>query len=203
MTIYQHILREDFQKLHPKLQERYTLQVGKPFYGEGTMSKIERGAAWLVPLLKLGVRWKLLFPESGNDIPFTIKNTSRILSDGEVEVYWERSFYFEKVTRNFNAFMTVDANQEFVKDYLGEPNLFYSDLKFSVTSEGNMCIRSGVQRLILRNIEIPIPSFLQADVVVEESYDEDKDTFTINVTIQNKIVGRVMAYEGEFKEQHI
>ncbi|SDK37920.1 DUF4166 domain-containing protein [Sediminibacillus albus] len=203
MTIYQNILQEDFQKLHPKLQERYALQIGKPFHGKGTMSKIERGPSWLTPFLKLAVRWKLLFPESGQDVPFTIKNTSRTLSGGDVEIYWERSFYFDKVTRYFNAFMTIDAKREFVKDYLGEPNLFYSDLKFRVSPEGRMCIRSGCQRIILGKREIPIPSFLQADVTVEEGYDDAKNTFTIKVDIQNKIVGRVMTYEGEFEKHPI
>lgn len=167
------------------------------------MSKIETGSSWQTPFLRLATRWQLLFPENGKDVPFTIKNTSRILPGGGVEIYWERSFYFNKVTRHFNAFMTIDEKYEFVKDYLGEPNLFYSDLKFEVTREGRMCIRSDSQRIIFGKVEIPIPSFLQADVTVEEGYDDAKDTFTINVDIQNKLVGRLMAYEGEFKEQPI
>ncbi|MFD9628992.1 DUF4166 domain-containing protein [Peribacillus muralis] len=201
MTIYQELLGEDFQRLHPKLQERYALPIGEPFNGVGTMSKIETGASWLKPFLKLAARWKFLFPENGKDVPFSIKNTCRTLPTGEVQIHWERTFYFEVITRHFNAFMTVDTKRGVVKDYLGEPSLFYSDLKFAVTSEGRIHIRSGPQRIVIGNLEFPIPRLLEGVVTVEEGYDDVREVFTIQVDIRNRIVGRLMAYEGEFKMQ--
>ncbi|WP_026583833.1 DUF4166 domain-containing protein [Bacillus sp. J33] len=199
MTIYQELLGEDFQRLHPKLQARYTLLKDKPFHGAGTMSKIETGSVWLKPLLSLAARWQFLFPDNGKDVPFTIKNTCRTLPTGEEEIYWERTFYFEEVTRRFNAFMSIDRNRRVVKDYLGEPSLFYSDLKFAVTPDGRMIIRSGPQRVVIGNLEIPIPRLFEGVVTVEEGYDDAREVFTIQVNIQNRIAGRLMAYEGEFK----
>lgn len=201
MTIYQTLLGDDFRRLHPKLQKRYMLPKGEPFYAAGTMLNIQTGASWLKPFLKLAARWQFLFPESGRNVPFTIKNTCRSLPSGEEEVYWERTFYFEKVTRHFNAFMTIDAENRVVKDYLGEPRLFYSDLHFAVTPEGRLVIRSGSQRLVMGKHEIPIPNVLRGMVEVEEGYDEAREVFTIRVHIRNRIVGRLMTYEGEFKEQ--
>jgi hypothetical protein len=201
VTIYQNLLGEDFKRLHPKLQKRYTLPRDKPFCASGIMTSIQSGSKWLYPLLKLATHWRFLFPESGKNIPFTIKNTCRSISSELEEVYWERTFYFDKVTRYFNAFMTIDSERKVVKDYLGEPSLFYSDLYFEVTSEGNLVIRSGSQRLVFGRIEIPIPSFLEGVVEVEEGYDDAREVFTIRVHIRNRIVGRMMAYEGEFKEQ--
>lgn len=199
MTIYQELLGGEFQRLHPNLQARYALPIGKPFHGVGTMSKIETGATWLIPFFKLATRWHFLFPENGKNVPFTIKNTSRLLPTGEAEIYWERTFYFDKVTRYFNAFMTFDAHRSVVKDYLGEPSLFYSDLKFTVTQEGCIHISSGRQRLVVGKLEIPIPRFLEGVVIVEEGYDDAREVFTIQVDIRNRIVGRLMTYEGEFK----
>ncbi|NMH73596.1 DUF4166 domain-containing protein [Bacillus sp. RO2] len=199
MTIYQELLGEDFQRLHPKLQDRYALPMGKPFYGVGTMLKVRAGSPWLKPFLTLSARWQFLFPESGRDVPFTIKNTCRSLPSGEAEIYWERTFYFEKISRNFNAYMTMDPKRKVVKDYLGEPHLFYSDLKMSVTPEGRMQIRSGSQRFLVGKREIPIPRLLEGVVAVEEGYDDVREVFTIQVEIRNRMVGRVMAYEGEFK----
>lgn len=124
MTIYQDLLDEDFQRLHPKLQERYALPIDKPFNGVGMMSKIETGTFWLKPFLKLATRWKFLFPENGKDVPFSIKNTCRSLPTGKAEIYWERTFYFEEITRHFNAFMTVDTKRGVVKDYLGSRAYF-------------------------------------------------------------------------------
>lgn len=201
MTIYQTLLGDDFRRLHPKLQKRYMLPKGEPFYAAGTMLKIQTGAKWLKPFMKLAARWQFLFPESGRNVPFTIKNTCRSLPSGEEEVYWERTFYFEKVTRHFNAFMTIDTENRVVKDYLGEPRLFYSDLHFTVTPKGRLVIRSGSQRLVMGKLEIPIPNVLRGMVQVEEGYDEAREVFTIRVHIRNRIVGRLMTYEGEFKEQ--
>ncbi|MED3759368.1 DUF4166 domain-containing protein [Peribacillus frigoritolerans] len=203
MTIYQDLLGEDFQRLHPKLQERYALPIDKPFNGAGMMSKIETGAFWLKPFFKLATRWKFLFPENGKDVPFSIKNTCRSLPTGEAEIYWERTFYFEEITRHFNAFMTVDTKRRVVKDYLGEPSLFYSDLKFTVKPEGRINIRSGPQRIVIGNLEFPILRLLEGVVTVEEGYDDAREVFTIQVDIRNRIVGRLMAYEGEFKEQTV
>ncbi|MDR7073398.1 DUF4166 domain-containing protein [Fictibacillus barbaricus] len=203
MTIYQTLLGEDFKKLHPKLQERYALPVDKPFYGAGKMTKIESGGSWLWPFLKLATRWQFLFPETGQDVPFTVRNTCRTLPTGETEIYWERTFYFEKVIRKFNAFMTIDPERKIVKDYLGEPSLFYSDLKFEVTPQGHQLIHSGRQRFLLGSLEIPIPKILEGVVTVEDGYDDDREVYTVNVHIQNPIVGKVMVYEGEYKEESI
>ncbi|MBN3553960.1 DUF4166 domain-containing protein [Fictibacillus nanhaiensis] len=203
MTIYQNLLGEDFKRLHPQLQSRYALPKNKPFCASGKMTLVQSGTGWLYPFLKLATKRKFLFPESGNNIPFTIRNTSRSLSHELDEVYWERTFYFDHVTRYFNAFMTIDSERKVVKDYLGEPSLFYSDLHFNVTPEGHLNIRSGVQRLVIGKLEISIPSFLRGVVEVEEGYDDTREVFTIRVHIQNRIVGRLMAYEGEFKETSI
>jgi hypothetical protein len=90
-----------------------------------------------------------------------------------------------------------------VNDYLGEPSLFYSDLKMGVTPEGHMHIRSGLQRFVMGHLEIPILRLLEGVVTVEEGYDDAREVFTIQVDIRNRIVGRLMAYEGEFKAQSL
>lgn len=203
MTIYRELLGEDFKRLHPKLQERYAFTTDKPFYGIGTMSKIENGDLWVKLILKLATRWKFLFPEEGYNIPFTIKNTCRVLPNGEDEIYWERTFYFNQVTRYFNAFMTIDSKRKMVKDYLGEPNLFYSDLHFEVTDKGNLRIQSGNQRILIGQIEIPIPRLFEGVVSVEEGYDDAMEIYTIQVNIHNRLTGRLMVYEGEFKPGYL
>lgn len=201
MTIYKKVLGADFQKLHPKLQARYALPLGEPFCAVGTMTSIQTGAAWLKPFLKWAARCHFLFPESGENVPFTLRNTCRLLPNGEEEIYWERTFYFNGVERRFNAFMTIDVKRKVVKDYLGEPSLFYSDLLFQATPDGRLRVRSGRQRIVIGRLEVPLPRLLEGDVTVEEGYDDVREAFTIRVDIRNRIVGRLMTYEGEFKER--
>ncbi|MEO4054752.1 DUF4166 domain-containing protein [Solibacillus sp. CAU 1738] len=198
--IYQILLGDDFQKLHPKLQERYLLPLDEPFVATGIMQKIQSGAKILSPFYTLASKVNFLFPESGEQIPFSIRNTCTVLPNNEYEVEWERAFYFGDIVRRFDAKMTIDTEKQIVKDYLGSPSLFYSDLHFSVSKEGRLIIRSGVQRFVVGKLEIPMPKFLEGRVLVEEGYDDKRDVYTIHVSIHNPLLGRLMMYAGQFKK---
>ena len=198
MSIYQRLLGQDFKRLHPKLQQRYTIPTGAMFQAQGVMHRVKGGPFWLKPFYTMATKYHFLFPEQGRAIPFHITNISRMNAQGETEVYWERAFHFANQTRYFNATMTIDANFTKVKDYLGTPALFYSDLHMHVTKEGRLLIRSGVQRFCIKSTEIALPPFLQGHVVVEEGYDERQDVYTIHVSINNPLIGGIMHYAGYF-----
>ncbi|GLC88889.1 DUF4166 domain-containing protein [Lysinibacillus piscis] len=197
MTIYQTLLGADFDRLHPKLQQRYALPLDTAFVATGVMQTIQSGAVWMRPFYYLAAYMRFLFPESGTNIPFTIRNTCHALPNGELEVLWERTFYFPQQTRYFDARMTIDPVKKVVKDYLGSPALFYADLHFAVTQEGRLVIRSGLQRFG----KVRIPKWLEGRVTVEEGYDDQKEVFTIHVFIHNPLLGRLMMYAGEFTPQ--
>ncbi|SES18517.1 DUF4166 domain-containing protein [Psychrobacillus sp. OK032] len=199
MSIYKKILGEQFENLQPMLQKRYALPEGNSFKASGMMKKISGGPKWLYPLFLLGTRWKFLFPEQGENIPFKIINTTRCGPNGEKQVNWERTFQFPTKKRYFNALMSLDTNKKIVKDYLGEPSLFYSELIFSVSEEGHMRIDSGKQRFVLGSIEIPLPKIFQGIVRVDEYYIEESEVFFIHVFITNPIIGTLFEYEGEFR----
>src|SRR5690606_36835520 len=112
-----------------------------PFHAQGTMQVIHSGPRLLRPMYKFFTKTDFLFPESGEEIPFTITNTARMNNEKDAEVYWERTFYFPMATRKFNATMTVDLERQIFKDYSGDPSLFYSDLKMDVTKDGSLMIR--------------------------------------------------------------
>ena len=196
--IYETLLAEDFQRLHPKLQERYRLPLQEPFHAAGTMQVIRSGPVYLRGMYELFTKNRFLFPESGEMVPFTISNVSRINEEQQAEVYWERTFYFPNATRQFNAKMTVDLDRRIVKDYLGDPSLFYSDLQFDVTKDGFLMIRSQQQRLVVGKKELSLPALLTGRVVVTEGYDDELEVYTIHVSIFNDMVGRMMMYAGQF-----
>ncbi|AQQ54786.1 DUF4166 domain-containing protein [Planococcus lenghuensis] len=200
MTIYSTLLAEKFQKLHPKLQHRYALPLDQPFHAEGVMAWIQSGSKLLSTFYRLASRMNFLFPESGENIPFSISNRCTINQEGEAEVSWERTFHFPEAVRRFNATMTVDFDKRIVKDYLGDVLFFYSDLQFDVTAEGCLLITSGAQKVIVGKKELPIPNVLRGRVTVLEGYDEAKDVYTIHVSIYNDLLGRIMMYAGEFTE---
>ncbi|MDQ0418860.1 hypothetical protein J2Z48_003065 [Croceifilum oryzae] len=199
MSIYRQMLGEEaFQSLHPMLQKRYEISKGS-LYASGMMKEIKTGKWWLVPLFRFGTRCKLMFPEQGNDIPFTLANVCRVGRNGEQQIHWERIFYFHKKRRYFNALMSFDSDRKIVKDYLGEPSILYSDLLFRVGMNGDLYIQSDRQRLVCGKWEIPLPKWLQGIANVREAYIEEKDAFSIQVEVRNPLVGVIFAYEGEFR----
>lgn len=200
MSIYQQVMGKEFNRLHPMLQKRYE---SSSFQANGVMKRIQGGPAFLYPFFWFGIRWKLLFPEHGVNIPFTITNTARIGTNGEQQVHWERIFYFNRKKRYFNALMSLDKERSIIKDYLGEPQLVYSDLALTATHEGALHIVSGSQRLVLGKLEIPLPKLFQGLATVTENYIVERRVFHIHVTVNNPLIGTVFAYEGEFTANDI
>lgn len=201
MSIYKKALGKQFQYLHPMLQKRYEISSLNSFQGSGVMKKISGGPFWLYPFFFLGTKWKLLFPEYGENISFVIKNTPRKGKNGEEQVHWERIFYFDKKKRYFNALMSLDEERSIIKDYLGEPALMYSDLAFSVNdASGSITIQSQDQRLVLGRWEIPLPRIFQGLATVTESYLEKEKAFQIKVNVENPIIGSLFSYEGVFRD---
>lgn len=200
MTIYSALLAEKFQQLHPKLQHRYALPLDQTFYATGVMHQIQNGGKLLTPFYQLAAKLNFLFPESGENIPFTIANRSVINQDHEAEVTWERSFFFPNAVRKFNAKMTIDLEKQLVKDYLGDVPLFYSDLLFEVTKDGFLLITSGTQKIVVGKKEVLIPNLFKGRAAVLEGYDDVKNVYTIHVSIYNSLLGRIMMYAGEFTE---
>ncbi|WP_239429523.1 DUF4166 domain-containing protein [Sporosarcina sp. ACRSL] len=182
------------------LQKRYALDVDSSFKATGIMREIKGGPKWLYPLFRLGVNWKLLFPERGKNIPFSIKNTSRLGINGESQIHWERIFHFGNKKRFFNALMSLDETRGVIKDYLGEPPLVYSDLAFDVPEDGSLTIHSLNQRLVLGKIEVPLLKLFHGLATVTERFDEAKAVYRIHVTVRNPLIGHLFSYEGEFVE---
>ncbi|MEO7061721.1 MAG: DUF4166 domain-containing protein, partial [Lapillicoccus sp.] len=75
-SIFQQALGLDFDRLHPRLQQRFGFSSsdGTACIGTGTMDRVWRGRAGIGPFLHLGAMRNLLFPESGRGMPFTIEN---------------------------------------------------------------------------------------------------------------------------------
>ena len=198
MSIFRNVLGDNFNRLHPMLQKRYDLPIGTVFRASGVMKEIGGGRKWLYPIFKIGVRWKLLFPERGINIPFTITNKAFVGENGESQVHWERVFQFGKTVRYFNALMSFDAKRLVIKDYLGEPHLLYADLDFQVATDGSLTITSLGQRLVLGRFEIPLPRIIQGLATVTERFDDERGLYLIHVTVRNPLIGIVFSYEGEF-----
>ena len=105
-SIYQRILGSDFHRLHPQIQRRFGFcsDDGIAAVGTGVMEEIWRGPFYTLPFLYVGTWRRIMFPEYGTNVPFTIENYAYRDSFGRETVTWVRTFEIRK-RRRFDATM--------------------------------------------------------------------------------------------------
>ena len=198
-SIYQRALGSDFEKLHPKIQQRFgfSSEDGIASIGSGVMEQIWRGRFYTVPFLYLGTWRRIMFPECGQNIPFTIENFAYRDGFGRETVTWVRTFEGRK-RRRFDAYMIYSEKRGCIVDYLGSHQHLAVDLELSADERGGLRIRSGAQRFYEGAIAFSFPLFFSGIAEVCEWYNEDNEKFGIQVKVTNRTWGRLFGYRGSF-----
>ncbi|RLQ93370.1 DUF4166 domain-containing protein [Falsibacillus albus] len=198
-SIYEEILGDNYQRLHPRLQERYRLTGTKRFTAAGVMKEITGGHFLIRQLFRFGIKLKMLFPERGRNIPFRIENSViRNVSDKEA-VVWNREFIFGNKRRHFDAVMEMGERDEEIVDYFGEPSFFVSTLSVEVTENGSIHFQSQKQYIRILGRDLPILRWFYGCATILESYNDSLKCFEIEVHITNPIFGTLLSYNGMFR----
>jgi hypothetical protein len=203
-SIYQRALGSDFSRLHPEIQRRFGLWSGGPeaSIGRGVMEEIWRGAVYTLPFLYVGTWRRIMFPEVGRNIPFTIENYAYRDGLGRETVSWVRTFASHR-TRRFDAYMIYGETRNRIVDYLGSHQHLAVDIDLSVDSEGGLCLRSGEQRFFEGSIAFRFPMLFSGIASVREWYDERTRQHKIVVDVRNRLWGRLFGYRGAFDVEYV
>ena len=198
-SIYQQALGSDFQKLHPQIQRRFGFSSddGVAAIGRGVMERIWRGPAYTLPFLYLGTRRRIMFPECGENIPFTVENYAYRDSFGRETVTWIRTFQTRRL-RRFDAYMIHSRQRGRIVDYLGTHQHLAVDIDLSVHERGGLRLRSGEQRFYEGPLGFRFPLLFSGSADVCEWYDDDSTQFRIEVNVTNKVWGPLFGYRGAF-----
>jgi hypothetical protein len=198
-SIYQQVLGADFQRLHPQIQRRFGFASGDGVaaIGRGVMEEIWRGRFYTLPFLYLGTWRRIMFPETGRSVPFTIENYAYVDGFGRETVTWVRTFETRRV-RRFDAYMIRSAASGRIVDYLGTHQHLAVDIEMSVDDEGGLRLRSGAQRFREGWLDFEFPTFLSGIADVREWYDDAAGKFRIEVAVRNPRWGPLFGYRGSF-----
>src|SRR5713226_7859905 len=199
-SIYEQALGEKFKLLHPRIQERFGFgsRDNVACIGTGTMDEIWHGPFYTMPFLYVGSWRRIMFPEQGKSIPFTIKNYAYVDQHGRETVTWIRTFE-TAVSRRFDAYMIFSRQRNCIIDYLGTHQHLAVDIELSVDSEGGLRLRSGAQRFYEGLIGCTFPMLFSGVADVREWYDDEARCFRIEVVVQNRTWGRLFGYTGHFQ----
>ncbi len=203
-SIYEQALGEEFNKLHPRIQERFGFdsKAEVASIGHGVMDYIWFSKLATIPL-QLGTMRNIMFPQSGKTIPFTIENYAYRDRFGRETVTWNRRFKFQNKLRKFDATMIYSRKRNRIVDYLGNKQHLAVDLSISVASNGGIRIRSGDQRFYEGWLQFRFPRTLTGVAEVCEWYDDTEEQFKISVEVRNPLIGRVFQYKGSFQAYFI
>src|SRR5437868_5076744 len=116
-------LGQDLDNASPGIKDHFSQSEGVRLY-RGVMRKVWRRNGWqgsaAYPFLWLGSLTNNLVAETGTDVPFELENVIRTLPDGRTAMSWSRTFFFENVTRHFDAYMAFDPDRGVITDWLGK-----------------------------------------------------------------------------------
>lgn len=199
-SIYQEVLGDEFDRLHPKVQWRFGFSSADEVcqIGTGVMDEVWRGPWWTLPFLMLGSTRRVLFPSRGTDVPFTISNYAYVDSFGRETVTWIRCFKMKRRYRRFDATMVHSPSRGRIIDYLGTHQHLAVDIDASVDDEGALCIRAGRQRFYEGPVAFRFPELFTGTATVREWWDEETQRFRIDVDVRNRVFGPLFGYRGSF-----
>ncbi|QJC54173.1 DUF4166 domain-containing protein [Paenibacillus albicereus] len=201
-SIYERALGPRFAELHPRIRERFSLhsRSGLAAVGTGVMHEVWHNRLAALPLC-IGTTRHIMFPQSGRDVPFTIRNYAYRDRLGRETVTWIRSFRFGRQERRFDATMIFSRERGCIVDYLGNRQHLAVDIEAEPSERGGIRIRSGAQRFYEGWLGFRFPELLTGVADVHEWYDERACRFRIEVRVRNRLLGDVFRYDGSFANE--
>lgn len=205
-SIFETALGEDFHRLHPMMQKRFGVDVeaGYACVGTGVFSEVRRGAWWTVPFLRFGAFRNILFPDNGNNIPFTVENYPYIDGFGRPTFTFVRTLEMPALRggaakkRRFDATMVHSNQRGAIVDYLGTHQHLATDLVLEVLDDGSLHLQTTRQRFYEGPVAFSFPPIGTGTADLYESYDEARGVYTIQMQVRNPYFGFLFGYKGEF-----
>jgi hypothetical protein len=190
----------DFARLHPEIQRRFGFSSRDNIasIGTGVMEEIWHGPLYTLPFLYIGSWRRIMFPETGRNVPFQIQNYAYVDPLGRETVTWIRTFRGTR-TRRFDAYMIFSEQRSCIIDYLGTHQHLAVDIDLSVDPNGGLRLRAGAQRFYEGSLAFSFPMLFSGIADVCEWYDDREQKFRIQVNVTNKIWGRLFGYKGSFQ----
>jgi hypothetical protein len=190
-SVYERVLGADVERLHPVLR-RYVSAVPSGMVGRGTGVYAVAGSRrrLLVPVLRLLAWRRVLFPEYGRDVPFTIENRSA--SDGRLRAV--REFRFPGASRRMLDEMRVSDGR--IVDRLGRRGGL--EVAFDARVEDGMLrLESRALAWRVRRLRVPLPPVAHV-VVRERGAGIDPPRQHVDVRVRVRGIGEVFRYAGAF-----
>jgi hypothetical protein len=187
-SVYERVLGDRIEQLDPPLRRYFGAPgAGTEGRGEGVYEVAGSRHRWLRPALAWLAWRRVLFPEYGQDIPFTIVNTTN--PDGTLSA--RREFRFPRRTRVMTDTMSVVDGT--LHDRLGRRGGLEVEFALDVVN-GGLHMTSRRQWLHLGPMRLRMPGLVR----VRLAETARGSTQHVNVRMTAPVLGEVFRYAGSF-----
>jgi hypothetical protein len=163
---------------------------------DGISDRIWHRPRWLWPLFWVLAHFNILFPETGTNIPATMKITGGRDRFGQPYHNWDRIFSFAR-PRYFNAVMAYDIRRQCVVEHFTSMNLLSMTWEISFYAPARLEIITSTCRLNLGALQIPLHRLFHPHVrVVESALDEDN--IRVELVMSHPLLGDIFGYSGNY-----
>ena len=190
-SVYQRVLGDEFDRLSPELRAYFSAPPeGSVGRGHGVYAVAGSRRRWLWPVFAYLARRRILFPEFGHDVPFTVTN---IPGPGE-GLSSRREFHFPGRERVMQDTMHVVDGR--LHDFLGRRGGLEVRFVVTVSPRGSLRMLSDRAWLHLSGLRLPLPALLSARVVLDESWVDGHQR--VDVRMRHPLFGEIFGYSGTF-----
>jgi hypothetical protein len=184
--------------LPPAFEKQYMISVdsGQMALFDGVSARVWHRPFWLWPIFWAMSPFDILFPETGTDIPATMKLTGGRDAQGQPYHNWDRTFFFAK-PRYFKAVMAYDLEQQCVIEHFTPMHLLNMVWEISFTAPAHLEIVTRACRIKLGKLQITLPSLLHPHVHVIEDAISD-DTIQMSLVMSHPFLGDIFGYAGTY-----
>lgn len=193
LSVYERVLGARMAELDPSLRAYFSLPpADHEGQGSGVYAVAGSRQRWLLPLWAwLGWR-RVLFPEFGRGIPFTVVNTP----DADGSLGARRTFAFPGRTRVMVDRMSVVDGT--LHDRLGRRGGLEVELLLDIV-EGSLRMRSRRQWLHLGPLRVRMPGAVRVDLT-ESAHPAGQH---VDVRMTAPVLGDVFRYAGTFTYRYV
>jgi hypothetical protein len=189
-SVYQRVLGGQFDDLHPELRA----YLGQPAeglvgFGQGSFDSAGSRKRWLRPVFALLAPKRILFPEFGRDVPFTI---TTVPGPGE-GLSAGREFHFPEEVRQIED--TIHVIDGELHDFMGRSRALEVHLVARVV-DGGLSMISDAAWLHVGRLRLPLPAIFGAKVVLSQRWTGDAHRIEVHLT--NPVLGEIFEYAGHF-----
>jgi len=192
VSVWQRALGDDYELLSPGLRDYFARPPeGTVGRGSGRYEVAGSSRRWLRPVLVVLAWRRILFPEFGHGIPFTVTNTPA----GAALRGW-RTFDFPSRPRVMQDEMRIVDDR--LHDFLGRRGELEAQLELEVV-DGALRLHTERLWLNLGRVRLALPRLARIRLV-EESVENGQ---RVSAVLSSPVIGDWFEYTGEFRYAYI